>query len=360
MWNLMMQPMMRWYYRRSYEPETLLADDFSPIPEVYRLCTVPWIASCTPVCQSTALQMIAGHYGLNQPRRYFDFLMGFTYGASDMPGVGFFPVGVDPEKGLKEAAPYLGLRCRYLVTDDQDLYLQALHHFLALEFPLRVPLDMGILYGVQESIPHNEVLIGYDSRGFEYYEPVCRAPANCRPVHMQPGEIGLYVPNERLLKAVEKESTLFKYPWRYILTYLEPGPRATDLKPIWQRNGKALIGGTNFGTHYGATATLHLADQLEKEASLVDLEKLELSFEIAAHVRCENAAFMHEMNGHDSRLQTAATCFEQAARCFEESLSILQHSFTGIAQTHHLASQLRAAAAAEETAGHIFLDLAAA
>jgi len=359
MWKFIYQPIMRSYYRRAYSPEPLV-DDFVPIPDVFRLNTVPWIATRTPVCQSTALQMIASHHGIDRPRRYFDFLMGLTYGARDMPGMGFFPVGTDPEVGLKEAAPYLGLCCRYLVTNDQDLFISALRQFLARQFPVRVPLDMGTIYGAEELIPHNEVLIGYDSRGFEYYEPVCRHPAGCRPVHMKPGEIGLYVENDLLIEAVEKETTYFHYPWRFVATILETGPMTTDLRPLWKRNGNALIGGNNFGTHYGAAAICYLVDQIEKEGTQFNFSSLALPFEIAAYCRCDNAACMHELDSHNGRLPAAATCFENSSRCFEACRHLVRQGVTKKDQIQELTGRLREAAEAETTAGRIFLEIAKA
>lgn len=356
MWNLVFQPMMRWYYRRTYEPEPL-PTNLNDIPPVYRLYTVPWIATYTPVCQSTGLQMLAAHYGIDQPRRYFDFLMGFTYGASDKPGVGFFPVGIDPEVGLKDAAPYLGLRRRYLVTDDSRQFVQSLRHFLSREIPLRVPLDMRVLYDSDEPVPHNEVLIGYDDRGFEYYEPVCREPAGCRPSFKKPGDIGLYVEDERLVAAVEAEAVLFHYPWRYMVTLLEPGPWKTDLKPLWQRNGRALIGGANFGIRYGAAAIRHLANLVEKEGMRFDFVRLLIPFEIAAHVRCENAAFMGDMNGHQPCLLEAASCFEQSARLFGECLYLLRQGLGMPGQIQELSRRLRDAADADLIAGQIFLEM---
>ena len=47
--------------------------------------------------------MIASHHGIERPRRYFDFLMDFTYGASYRGDFGFITVGTDPDTGLLTA-----------------------------------------------------------------------------------------------------------------------------------------------------------------------------------------------------------------------------------------------------------------
>ena len=84
--------------------------------------------------------MIAAQNGIERPWRHLDFLMGFTCGAGELPGVGFLPVGADPETGLLVAGPYLGLVRRYYVTDDAGLYLDALSFNLSQGYAVRVPL----------------------------------------------------------------------------------------------------------------------------------------------------------------------------------------------------------------------------
>ena len=121
-WRQLVRHFVRQYYRRTYEPIALTATSSGDLPVEHHLTDVPWIAQPYGVCQSTSLQMIAAQHGIERPRTHFDFLMGFTYGASELPGVGFAPFGTDPETGMKVAAPYLGLARRYYVTDDADLY----------------------------------------------------------------------------------------------------------------------------------------------------------------------------------------------------------------------------------------------
>jgi hypothetical protein len=229
MFGRIMQRMARWYFRNAYQPVALDPQQPFDHPAQHHLGSVPWISTWETVCQSTALQMIAAHHGIERPRRHFDFLMGFSYGASYRGDFGFITVGTDPETGLLTAAPCLGLVRRYSFTDDAALYVRTLRSYLARGYPIRVPLDMGALYGQAKPLPHNEVLVGYDASGFTYYEPVSRPPAPCSPGHLPPGEPGLCVSDERLLQAVRRKSRLFGYPWRYPLVIFEPGDRRDEL-----------------------------------------------------------------------------------------------------------------------------------
>lgn len=359
MHNPLMRYMVRWYYRTAYRPtpldETLFSTDYPP---EHLIDTVPWISVREALCQSTALQMIAAHYGIEQPRRHFDFLMGFTYGASYRRDFGFITVGTDPETGLIMAAPYLGLERRYLFTDDASLYLRALRSYLAQGYPIRVPLDMGALYGQTEALPHNEVLVGYDEGGFTYYEPVSRPPAPSQPGCLPAGAPGLYVTDARLLQAVAKESGLFLYPWRYPLVILAPGPMHSDLTPVWEQNGQALVGGNRWGQVWGATAIERQADEIERLGERFDPAQIELGLEIGAATRPDNATYLREKFGDQPDLPTAADHFDSAANQYQEALALVRQGIFGAAGAVKLAKWLRDAAAAERNAGKIFLTYA--
>lgn len=347
--------MTGWYYRTMYRPTRLNAGSLSDFPSEHFIATAPWISVSEALCQSTALQMIAAHHGINQPRRYFDFLMGFSYGASYRDDFGFITVGTDPETGLIMAAPYLGLEQRYLVTDDATLYLRALRSYLARGYPVRVPLDMGALYGQAEALPHNEVLVGYDAGGFTYYEPVSRPPAPSQPGHLPPGQPGLYVTDERLLLAVARESSLFDYPWRYPLVIFEPCPSRSDLAPVWRQNGQALVGGNRWGQQWGAAAIERLAEEIERLGEHFNLVQIELGLEIGAATRPDNAAHLREHFSDYVDLQKAADHFDIAARCYRAALDTVRQGNIDSHEIAKLTAWLRQAAAAERAAGQIFL-----
>ncbi len=352
--NLLLRPLRQWYFRHSYDPQPL-EEGLGSFSARHRLDTVTWKSTRIPACITTSMQMIAIHFGIDRPRRFFDFLMGFTYGAGELPGIGYMPVGTDPETGFLEAAPYLGLKRHYFTTNDPLLYLEAIRFQLAQGNPVRLPLDMGALYGTDELIPHSEVIIGYDEAGFEFYEPVCLPPATCQPAFHKPGEQGCYVPEERLLEAVYSQSRFFYYPWRYALSIFVTGPLSDDMHPLWQRNGRNLVGGQRMGMRWGAPATEHLASQIEKQQRNLDFEKLQLSLEIGAFMRSENAAFLREIGGDNPGLLRAADLFEKSARCFQNGSDALSRGITIPEEAQAIAKWLREIAAAEREAGEIFL-----
>lgn len=88
MFNRIMKLMARWYFRNMYQPVALDPQQPFDHPARQHLDSVPWISTWETVCQSTALQMIAAHHGIERPRRHFDFsqiALGLEVGAATRP-----------------------------------------------------------------------------------------------------------------------------------------------------------------------------------------------------------------------------------------------------------------------------------
>jgi hypothetical protein len=90
MFDRIMKLMTSWYFRNMYQPIAL--DPQQPLdhPARHHLNSVPWISTWETVCQSTALQMIAAHHGIERPRRgeRFDLsqiALGLEAGAATRP-----------------------------------------------------------------------------------------------------------------------------------------------------------------------------------------------------------------------------------------------------------------------------------
>lgn len=353
-WQALIRYFTRQYYRQAYEPIALAEEMIAALPAEHHLSDVPWSAASYPTCQSVSMQMIAAQQGVVQPHTHFDFLMGFTYGASELPGVGLVPFGTDPETGMKVAAPYVGLARRYYVTDDAALYRRALRHFLAQGYPVRVALDMGALYGADEFIAHSEVLVGYDAAGLYYYETVCIPPAGCQPGERGPGDRGLFVSDELLLDAVRSQAKLLKYPWRYALAVFEPGPAAADLAPVWAQNSQALLGGNLYGPKTGAGAIEALAVRIERSGRRFDASTIEMGIESAVTTRANNAAYLRQAFAGDEEILHAAALFDQAAEAYRAVQSAIGDAVADGDEAGQIAAHLRRAAAAEREIGQIF------
>jgi hypothetical protein len=354
-WRALMRSFVRQYYVDNYDPLPLPAEGMGTYPAEHHLDDMAWISIEEPVCQSTSLQMIAAQRGTDVARSHLDFLMGFSYGATRHPGkLSFYP-GTDPEIGFSIAAPYLGLERRYYITDDKARYGDALRYHLSQGYPVRVGLDMALLYGWDDQVPHSEVLVGYDTRGFYYYETVCLPEAPCAAGHRPPGEIGLYVPEEKLFDAVLSQAQLLEYPWRYSLSVFETGVWEQDLRPVWTRNGQSLIGGARYGPPQGADVIKGLADEIQKRAGNLEVVEVRPGLEAAAYLRKENADYLRATFREEADIEEAVRLFEQAAKDYQDVVEILADGIGDQNEANQAAAWLRDAAACEREVGQILI-----
>lgn len=345
----------RMYMRQTRQPTRLKRDAVGTVPTEHHLEDVPWIATRDWYCQSNSLAMIAAQHGIHEPTEHFCFLTGFTYGASRQPGHWAFLPYSDPEAGFGIAAPYLGLvRCTY-VTDDPSLYLDALRDSLSRGYPVRVALNGCMLPKMEPcASAHSEVLVGYDEYGFFYYETVAESQ------RLPPGEEGVWVSEHTVLDAVANWSGAFSTPWRYALTVFEAGPVEHDLKPIWARNGKLLVGSSRFGPLQGADAIEALAAQIEDnwaglELTNTDFGSLRCGIEAASYTRHSNAVYLRATFGGEWGVEHAADLFDEAAALYTEALAALGDGVADQCEAEQVARALRDAAALEREIGQIFL-----
>ena len=357
-WPFVIRYFMKKYYQESYEPIHLEEGNLQDFPLKFHLSDVPWITSALPLSQSTSLQMIAAQHAIQYPRANFDFLMGYTYGTSNMPVIGFTPLGTDPEMGLLTAAPYLGLKRCYYVTSNERLFLSALRTFISQGFPVRLALDEGILYDAKQSIPHSEVLVGFDAHGFYYYEPVAAPPSDTAVGERAPGEQGLYVSDEKLLTSVRSISTELKYPWWYALTIFEQGPLKEDLSSVWELLGKAMAEEIKYGPRMGAKVIENIGVQIQHEGPAADLSKMQAGVSLAAEVRRDDAEFLLNTFGYEKDIKEAAELIKEAASHYQSVVDEIEDGIASQAEAKRVANHLFDAASNERKAGEIFLKRA--
>lgn len=341
-WQLLFNFFIRSYYESTYEPRWVTMTDIAPAPSSGMLADVPWIAADGPLCQSTSLQMIAAQHGNLQPRPAIDWLMSFTYGFTIMPGSNYLlPFGLDPEVGLRNAAPYLGLQRQYYVTNDANVFVALARSFIAQGYPVRVALDMGALYGSTEFIGHSDVLIGYDEESFYLYETVCLPPAPCQPGQHPPGDQGLKVSTQQLLTAIASQARTFQYPWRYNLTIFTPAEPTTDLRRVWRQLAQTMLDTNQYGPPTGVTALEQWVDEIEK--GRVASAQIQYTVPLAARLRRENAAFLRDHFAAEPAIVQAASHLAEAAAYYEQAAAATEPT--------QIVALLRRAAATERTFG---------
>jgi hypothetical protein len=298
--------------------------------------------------------MLAAQFGKDEPRQKIDFLMGTTWGATPIPRqIGFVP-GQDPELGFRSAAAALGLRRRYFVTDDAERYIRELKAQLSGGRAVRVAVNLVALEKrkQEEPIAHSIVLVGYDEASFEYYEPLCRHPSPCEPGTRPPGLAGQRVPTAQLLDAVDQQSIVYKYPWRYQLLVLEKaGEPVVNLEEVLLRNARALVGFKLDDFAAGADEVEDTSKAVSRAGREGFTKPLERAVRLAMLARRDDARMLAVLFPGDPRAEIAATHLERSAEAFAKALSMFEQKSNVLGLT----DALTAASNADRAAGQALL-----
>ena len=340
------------YAEDNYHPVALTQTPATP-PDA-RVDSLVWNPVTTATCQPAALAILSSER-LDAPVAWYDLLMTFSWGASEVPGQqGIFPA-TDPEPGFAQAAPYLALTHRYQTTDDAARFLAAIRAHLARGQAVRVPLDAAVLWRLPGTMAHNEVVVGYRGDTFELYEPVCAFGLPCQPGRRERGAAGLPVSGARLLEASRALTRSFGLPWAYALVVLEPArpsTQASDLRPLWQRAGTQLIGGAGYGPASGAEAWRRAAEAIARRSGAQSMVPWRTGLETLVTTRRQSAALLREYFPGDAELASVAQRLEASAALAEPLLAE-----TAIPAAR-LAEALRSIGATEREAGATLLTRA--
>ncbi len=340
------------YMVREYQPEWLTRADVGPYPPSAHVEGVPWISYSKAYCATTCLQMVAYKYGIKEPIGLFNLISCFTYGAVLIEfgegGECFFIPGGDPQAGFRVAAKPLGFEYHMLVTNDEELFLDACRFLVSQGKPVILPVNGARLYGHEGFMPHYELLVGYEGETFYLYEPVEAKP------RFAYGERGLNFPSSLVAQAVRELSENFYHPWRYALIYLDRvgSPSLEDLSEVFIRVGEAQVGFTFHMVYTGAKAVEALADRVAE--GKISLEVLELGLKMASASRADNARFLKTRFDSNEHVRLAASELEEAAKLYAEGLRLVGGGLTP-AEKVRLVELLREAAGREAEAGRLLM-----
>ena len=285
--------------------------DAAELPSHWHLQGVPCVSRPEAYCQSTSLQVVAEWRSRRRdPIGFYNWLMGFTYGAGHLKHSLVFLPFSDPEAGLRLASPPLGLSHRYRVTDDPELYQRAIQAALVGGSPLRVMVDSATLRGHTGYFsPHSIVLVGYGAEGVLYYET--RAPS----AHSW-GQTGQLASWDLLLRAARRVSETYRYPWVLQFTQFGTAPaEPLDAAAIWARNGRLLIGEEAPWYSSGSFAPRSLAAELVRREGR-DLGDLKVFLQYGVDTRRDNAAYLREGFAPEPRLSEVARALAQVAELY--------------------------------------------
>jgi len=346
MWLYICRYFQQRYFERNYHPQWLKEDEIGNFPKNYEIKNIPWISYKKAYCQPATIQMVAYKNGIKADRDYINFLMGHTYGAVYFGKQLSIMPTTDPEAGAEVAAPYLGLKRNYLVTNDLKLFIKAVKFYLSKDYPIRIALNVAILSGKLGFSPHSELLIGYNDEYFFYFE-------TGNEDRWSENKRRLSIDEQTLTKAVNSLSKTFNLPWKFQLTTYEKYKKEKDLRKIWKRNGELLVGNKWGPVKSGSFAIRKFSSDLEKLSSkITDWQSIEYLLEWFSYTRFDNVKFLKEHFMGNKKVEEASQNIEKAAKCYEESLKILKKD----KKINEIITLLYKAASLEKKAGEVFIS----
>ncbi|MCD6088354.1 hypothetical protein J7K07_01350 [Candidatus Bathyarchaeota archaeon] len=341
------------YVLEAYKPKWLCSGDVGSYPSSHFIDDVPWISSNKSYCAARCLQMIAYKYGIKEPIEYFNFIMGFTYGAylgTFNKRVYMIPGG-DPFAGYVNASKILNFKYNLLITSDKKLFVDACRYFTSKDIPVILPVNMSRLYNLSFFAPHFELLIGYEGDEFYLYEPV---QSKCI---FEFGKRGYGFPVDLVVKAVEDMSAAYNFPWKYSLIYfVKIGEPSKDLRKLLAVNGKLQIG-WNFTLgssriYFGSNAFKVLANYISKGD--VRIDDVIWSIMLAYISRADNAKFLKERFPDDKLISEAADYLTKAAKIYKKIIDLAKDDVSPEDKSE-IVSLLKEASVYERRAGILML-----
>ena len=342
------------YIFETYKPKWLSRGDIEAYPSSHFITGIPWISYNKSYCAAICLQMVAYKYGVKEPVEYFNFIMGFTYGAylGTFDNRVYLIPGGDPFVGYVNASKILNFEYNLLVTNDKKLFIDACRYFVSKDTPVILPVNMSRLYHLKYFSPHFELLVGYDEDGFYLYEPV---QSKCI---FEFGKQGYRFPVDLVVKAVEDMSVTFNLPWKYALIYfIKRGEPIKDLRKLLAVNGKLQIGRNftldNFRMYFGSYAYKVLADYISK--GKVEINNVIWSIMLAYTSRTDNAKFLRERFPDNKLVLEAAEYLTKAAKIYKKIFELAKDGVTP-GDREKIVSLLKEAAEYERKAGALMIE----
>ena len=338
------------YYKKSYHPKEIVESEVSlSVPKEYQILDAPCISYEKGYCHSTSLQMVSARFGVTKNIHYYNWIMGFTYSAffNNYAGItSFWPIN-DPELGLEQGCPHVGLKRTYYTSSDKNIYIKAIKSYISKAYPVRVAVNSATLYKRDGFYGHSIILIGYNKDSVHYYE----TGGQNRNLLNYTGEKTDW---NTLMKSVESISVYFNYPWKYSLNIFEQISSKEDIKDILRYNGKSLQGNKYGPVSTGSKAIKALAIYISKhEISERGWEHLKLVTDIGRYSRIDNADFINLHFPANNNMQVAALELRRSGENFEEILSLLKNKENNKAIIIEL---LISSSNLENEAGKILID----
>ncbi len=293
----------------------------SVFPSEYNIGGLTWIAADKSYCIPTCLQMIGEWNGIHEPIEYYNWLSGFSYGATYKDSFASFMPVSDAMSGIMFASGFLGLERNLKATADEQAYINAVKSELAADHPVMILYDYNVLTEDTFFFPHAAVLTGYSEDCFYYYEPGFQNRFTPDAGKGSKAPIKLFM--EGIMNLHKKMGLGEGY---HFMTFSSIEKR-TDFNAVWKRNSEQTRGTSisMINLHTGIRSFRALAEEIRK-SELPDWawqELLPVWFSYGSYSRKDNAEFISKRFSDSQACSNLTDCLSRSSGKFSEINNIL-------------------------------------
>lgn len=339
------------YYKDSYEPQYITTVNSSKVNSH----TIPGLTCysySTPYCQSASLQISHSTIEANNDINYYNWIMGFSYGAyfNKMVGIRSFIPYNDPEIGFIQGQEYLGYNREYLVSDDSALFVSKLRELLKKDMPVRVAINSSILSGQNGFYPHSIILVGFNLDTICYFE----TGMGNRAIKNYEGE---KITINQLIPSIKSFCTVYNHPWSYQLTSFDFNSfnqnKRRDIfdTTLESNNGNSLLGNIYGPVSIGAKSYKELAEFIDKNGtSKSERDYLIEVLKFGKQNRKDNALFLESQNKSNTRYNKISSLFIKSSELHDKCLYHLKNY-----DKNNLANALKEISTIETQIGNLLI-----
>mgnify|MGYP000368527668 CR=1 FL=1 len=314
------------YYKDSYEPQYITTVNSSKV-KFHSIPGLTCYSYSTPYCQSASLQISHSTIEANNDINYYNWIMGFSYGAyfNKMVGIRSFIPYNDPEIGFIQGQEYLGYNREYLVSDDSALFVSKLRELLKKDMPVRVAINSSILSGQNGFYPHSIILVGFNLDTICYFE----TGMGNRAIKNYEGEKTTI---NQLIPSIKSFCTVYNHPWSYQLTSFDFNSfnqnKRRDIfdSTLESNNGNSLLGNIYGPVSIGSKSYKGLAEFIDKNGtSKSERDYLIEVLKFGKQNRKDNALFLKFQNKSNTRYNKISSLFIKSSELHDKCLYHLKN-----------------------------------
>ncbi|MBN1647244.1 MAG: C39 family peptidase [Spirochaetales bacterium] len=304
----------------SYKSKAIDTNPAPDYPPEFHISGLTWIATEKAYCIPTCLQMIGEWNGIHEPVEYYNWLSGFSYGATYKDNFASFMPISDAMRGIMFASEFLGLERNLYGSNTPREYITAIKNVLSRGIPVMIMYDYNVLTEETFFFPHAAIITGYSEDTFFYYEP------GFHEEYTPDAGKGKEAPIRLLMDGIMNLHRKFGLSDGYHYMIFSRTAMRTDFDAVWKRNAEMSrrMSISFINLHTGVKAFRALAKEIQQKQlpERVWSSIFPVWFSFGAYSREDNAGFIENRFASSPHCRELTSLLRDASAKYSEILRI--------------------------------------